>query len=451
MPSPDNLTQFASLEEEALWRRFSARATLEWILRVLSVAVLVFLIWEAFHVLRIKPVGWARGVNLRSALASWSTRETPTHAHAVFDSIPTPDLRDWVAALPGSGTRMSWEGVTLKPSAVAVEPVADPKGMSRVWVAAPGGSAVTVRDTLSEIDSVKARYGGAVFTTPHLDGTVRAVVGGTTATTALKDSLVIKPVLVLGVAGWEGKFIMASLEEYGWQVDGQFVIAPRSAGIVTQGPPDVEIDTSHYAAVIVYDSSAAKFIDPVTEFVRQGGGLITVGEASTLSDFSALLPGTSSAKLQDGTFDTDTAHSRRAFGMVALQLKPGAVAVENRDGRIAVAARRLGQGRILQVGYYNTWRWRMGGLETDPVHDFRSWWSAMVSSVAYAPRFPLTVAGTMEPTPMASIVSTLGASKRERAPIVNPLDDPRLLPWLFGILMGALFLEWASRRLRGRA
>jgi hypothetical protein len=258
-------------------------------------------------------------------------------------------------------------------------------------------------------------------------------------------------VLVLAAASWEGKFVMASLEEYGWKVDGHFALSPKPDGTVIQGPADPQIDTSHYSAVIALDTTALKYAGPISDFVHQGGGFIAAGEAAGLPAFASLMPAVPSGQLQNGGFEGDTAHPRKAFAMTPLtQLKAGAVAVEARDKQTAVAARRIGTGRVLQVGYSDTWRWRMGGLESDPVHDYRLWWSAMVSSIAYASRTPLTTAASVEPTPLASLVATLGGATVESAPRTNPLDDPRLIPILFGILMGAFFLEWASRRLRGR-
>jgi hypothetical protein len=310
-----------------------------------------------------------------------------------------------------------------------------------------------VRDTLSEIDSLRMRSGGAVVTAPHVDGTVRAIVGGTAATSLLRDSLTIKPVLVLGIVSWEGKFILASLEEHGWLVDAQFPLSPKTAGTVIQGDPDLKIDTAHYGAVILLDTSSARYASQISDFVRQGGGVIATGDAAALPAFASLMPGVASGQLLSSGFDTDTIHPRRAFAMRPItQLKPGAVAIEKRDNnQIAVAGRRIGTGRVLQVGYTDTWRWRMGGMENDPMHDYEAWWSSMVSSIAYAPRTPLSVSTSVEPTPMASLVATLGPAEVEQAPHPNPLDDPRLLPILFGIMMGAFFLEWASRRLRGRA
>lgn len=450
MPSPDNLGLPAF--EEAPQRRFPIRSTVEWFLRGVSLATLVFLLWLALHALHRQAPAWASGKDVRKSLVLWSTRESPPHAHIVFDSVPTPDLRDWVAALPGAGTKTTWEGASLKPSAVDVEPVADPKQLKRVWVAAPGGSSVIVGDTLSEIDSVKTMHGGAVLVVPHLVGTIHATVGGTTASTVLRDSVAVKPILILGIASWEGKFIMASLEEYGWHVDARFSVGSRGpVGVVVQGDTVVQIDTAHYSAVIALDTAAVKYAGQIDAFVRQGGGFIAAGDAATLPAFASLLPATPSGHLEDADILSDTLHPTNTFGTATLsQAKQGAVGIESRNKQMTVVARRIGTGRVLQVGYDNTWRWRMGGVG-DPVTKYQSWWSAMVSSVAYAPRTQRAVAAAVEPTPLASLVSILGSPTTEAAPKPNPLDDPRLIPALFSLLMGALFLEWASRRLRGRA
>ena len=57
----------------------------------------------------------------------------------------------------------------------------------------------------------------------------------------------------------------------------------------------------------------------------------------------------------------------------------------------------------------------------------------------------------VEPTPRAMLVETIGAPAPAELELASVLDDPRLLPLLFGILVGLLFLEWMSRRLRGAA
>jgi hypothetical protein len=162
------------------------------------------------------------------------------------------------------------------------------------------------------------------------------------------------------------------------------------------------------------------------------------------------MPGATAAAIESGSFDVYSADPRRALALMPIErLKPGALAIEKRDARTAVAARRMGKGRVVQVGYIDTWRWRMGGPD-DPVAAYRGWWSSMVSSVAYAPRTQLAATSTVEPTPVATLVETLGPPTSIRDEGGTLLNDPRLLPVLFALLVAALFMEWTSRRLRGR-
>lgn len=456
MHSLDRTVSGAGVREEWREQRLAVRSGVEWTLRCISIITLALLIWQAVHALRARPGAWARGHDIRPALTSWSTRESPYHAHVVFDSTPTPVVRDWVAALPGAGTETSWDGSGLKPTAVSVEPVADPKHPARVWFAAPNGSAGVLHDEVGTVDSVVTRRGGAVVTVPHLQGEARVSVDGTTASAVLQDSLTIKPILVLGVASWEGKFVMAALEEYGWQVDARFDVSPKVTGVVIQGPAELQIDTAHYSAVIALDTSAAKYAGQISTFVHSGGGFIAEGAAASSATFAALMPGALGEQLPPTVTLADTTHPRSAFALAPItQLKPAAVAVEDRANegtaavRIAVAAVRSGAGRVLQIGYSNTWHWRMGGKDGDPVRAYEKWWSAMVSSVAYAQRTPLASMTVTEPTPLASLVATLGAARAEAKPRIGLLDDPRFLPAAFALLMAALLAEWASRRLRG--
>lgn len=120
------------------------------------------------------------------------------------------------------------------------------------------------------------------------------------------------------------------------------------------------------------------------------------------------------------------------------------------NGEIAAAARRVGNGRVLQVGYGDTWRWRMAGTDEDPVSAYREWWATMVSSVAYASRTPHAAPDALEPTPLATLISVLGPATPMSSTRVSLLWlDPRWLAWLFVVAPAALLLEWTSRRLRG--
>ena len=85
-----------------------------------------------------------------------------------------------------------------------------------------------------------------------------------------RDSLALKPVLVLGAAGWESKFTIAALEERGWRVASRVRVAPNVD--VTQGPLGA-IDTARYSAVIALDSTAASSATAIARYAREGGGV----------------------------------------------------------------------------------------------------------------------------------------------------------------------------------
>jgi hypothetical protein len=259
---------------------------------------------------------------------------------------------------------------------------------------------------------------------------------------------VLHKVLVIGNASWESKFVVAALEEEGWKVDAFVRVAP---GVdVTQGSAAV-IDTSRYSAVIALDGAASAYANRIIEFARTGGGVILAPEAASLD---ALAP------LRSGAVGRATSAARtiQAGGSVTLatlalspiaSLRSDAAPLERRAGAVAIAARRIGAGRSLQLGFEDTWRWRMGGGDAG-VRDHRVWWTGLVSTVAYAPRTPraATIPETDE-APMAGLVAAIGP----RAPTTavsslggGPSDWAALL---FVLLTLALVGEVASRRLRG--
>jgi len=416
-------------------------------------------LWLAIHVLRERPAATARGgpTAVRAALTRWSTVETPERVHVAFDSVPTADVRDWLAALPAARTRISWEGAALTATAVAVEPVIDPKRTTRVWLAAPAGSNAAISDSMGLIDSVSARNGGAVITVGDVQGSIRGSVGGTTASAARSDSISVKPVLVFGVAYWETKFVVAALEEYGWRVDARFGLAP--SGDVMQGAV-ATIDTSRYAAVIALDSSATKYASRIADYVRSGGGFIAAGDAAALPAFAAMLPGAAGTVIPEKPSGLDSIAPLQSLALIPIvQLKREAVPMESANGQTAVAAVRVGHGRVLQVGYLDTWRWRMGGTgaeagDSAAVADLprahRSWWSGMVSSVAYAPHWSIASNGVLDPAPLATLVGALGEAAPQSRVRSTRLGNPRLLAALFVLAIVSMLLEVASRRLRGK-
>ena len=380
---------------------------------------------------------------VRSALRDWSTVAVPDKVRLRFDSTPSPVVRDWMAALPGAGSAISWES-SLDEIGISVEPIADPNGTSRIWIAAPAKSRVALADSLGPVDSAVVRKIGSSAGPFSIHGDVHAALRGTTAISALGDSLVIRPVLILGRAGWEGKFLAASLEEYGWKVDARLFVSPRNE--VVQGSA-ATIDTSRYAAVVVLDSSASRYAAAIEQYVRRGGGLIVVGEGASMRALSAILPGGTGNELPSDVF-TQT-NMRAALALRPLiNLKPDAIPLERRGNRIAIAARRIGKGRVIQVGYVDAWRWRMEG-RGDPVEDYRNWWSSVVSGAAYAPRIARDSVRVTDAAPIVTLVSALGPpSAREIRLGVG--DGGRWMVFLFVVAVMALVLETASRRIDGK-
>jgi hypothetical protein len=428
--------------------RAEIRARLEQVLRGVVIAVLAVMLWQSLHDQNAsgRQSVTARGIG--DALVEWSAMpRAPSAVHVQLESMPSRLERGWLAALAGAGSSVSWTG-DLPPVMLDAQPVASPAGGTKVLVAAPSGSAVVVRDEVGVIDSVRAQSAGAVLALESVAGKLSARVNRSEASTIPRDSVVLHKVLVIGNASWESKFVVAALEEEGWKVDAFVRVAP---GVdVTQGSAAV-IDTSRYSAVIALDAAGSPYTNRIVEFARTGGGVVLAPDAASL-DALALLRSGSVGRA------TSVARAIQAGGSVTLaslalspiaSLRSDAVPIERRAGAIAIAARRIGAGRSLQLGYEDTWRWRMGGGD-GAVRDHRLWWTGLVSSVAYAPRAPraATIPQTDE-APMAGLVAAIGP----RAPTTavstlagGPSDWAALL---FVLLTLALVGEIASRRLRG--
>jgi len=389
----------------------SARRIGEWALRVLSFAILGVLLMRAWQ----PSAGVARSdratqTDINTTLAKWSM-VPPARIHLVLDSVLAPDERDWLAAIERAGTGVTWEGPHIAATAVALSRIADPAGASELSVAAPARSVMVVRDRTGIIDSATVGGNGVRLEIPGAASSVGASVGTSTAWAAAPDSVVFKRLLIEGAASWETKFTIAALAERGWQIDAISHVAP---GVdVREGNP-VAPDTSRYAAVIAVDSTAALIARGASAFVHNGGGLVTLHDAS------------------------------------AVGPRPDASVVLERTAEGEVRASRVGNGRMIRIAYRDLWRHRMTDNDTvpDPVAAHREWLARVVASVAHAPRVPSQVDTLTDPAPLADMVGRLGprsASLGEESPMRRKVPSSVL----FGILLASLLLELASRRLRG--
>jgi hypothetical protein len=393
----------------------------------------------------------ARGAALADALTRWTTRPVPA-VYARLDSTPAPVTRAWLAALRGAGARVAWGADSLVPVALALAPVRDPAGGVRVTVAAPAGSRVAVRDAAGVLDTLEASGVGASLVVPAAGDTLAARAAGTVARAALADSLGIRRVLVIGRVGWESKFVVAALEERGWGVSARLALAPGRD--VSQGA-ELPLDTSRFAVVVALDNSAARDAARIARFVGTGGGLVVAGEAAALPALAALSPGTLAERDAGTVGPLPVNEPRTGLALTPVaRLRSDAVALERRrNSAVAVAARRAGVGRVVQVGYDDTWRWRMSGADGAP-DAHREWWARVVGAAAYAPR-PVPADGDARPAssldgaPVAHLVAALGPSSPPPAH-ARPGRDTRVPHWLPFVLAAlALLGEWGSRRLRG--
>ena len=429
--------------------RAEMRVRVEQVLRGIVIAAIAVMLWQSLHQQTDSGDQFvsARGVG-GGALAEWSAfAKAPGKIHLQLVSVPSTIDRAWLGALAGAGSSVTWAG-DLAPVMIDAQPIASPAGGTKVIVAAPSGSSVVMSDDVGVLDTVHVQNGGAALTLNSVADHVTARAKGSVALTSPRDSIVLNKILVIGDAGWESKFVVAALEEEGWKVDAFIRVAP---GVdVTQGSAAV-IDTSRYSAVVALDDAAALYASRIIEFVRTGGGVVLEPQAAFLDAMSPLRAGAVGRASSD-------VRAVQAGGSVTLatlalapitSLKSDAVPVEKRAGAVAIAARRIGAGRALQLGYEDTWRWRMGGGE-GAIREHCLWWTGLVSSVSSARRAPReTAAASTDEAPMIGFVAAMGPSTSSRAVSNLPRKPSDWMTLLFVLLAAGLTSEVASRRLRG--
>ena len=421
------------------------RRVAEHALRATAIVALAALLWRAVRPAPATGVDVARG-DLSGALARW-TVSSPAEMRVVLDATADPRTRDWLRALSRAGGAVRWSASRpLGAAAVTAEPAAEPNGATRVRLASAPGEAVAVGDDAGTIDTLPPG-GAAELELAAVAGAIRASGPTFIATTDARDSLVLRPVLILGAAGWESKFTIAALEERGWRVASRVRVAPDVE--VTQGALGT-IDTARYSAVIMLDSTAATVAPEISRYARAGGGVILGANAARVASVAGIAPGGVGKRVAGVAGGVASASPRTGLGAFPVaSLRTDAVALESRDTNVMVAARRVDAGRVIQVGYDETWRWRMGGGD-EAAAAHREWWSRLVAAVAYAPLVPRSsVAATVDEMPLASLVGALGPATPLDASLAPRRDTARITRILFALVLSSLLGEWTSRRLRG--
>jgi hypothetical protein len=421
------------------------RAVVETMLRVVSVAAMATL---AVRFWLGVPGGQLEATTstptLDSALAAWS-RVPPRSATLRASSTPEAKQRDWLQALRRTGSGLAWTAEDTSGSALVVEPAPLGEGLSRLALLGTADQNVLLSDRLGHLDSIRIGQTGAAWVRVRSLGTIRAALGTSSPVTTERDSLVTKPLLLLGSAGWEAKFLAAALEEDGWSVSSRMTVAPGA--VVRQGSA-ATIDTASYGAVIVIDSVSPIDAGVITRFVNEGGGLLASGPGVRHPSLRRLLPRQSSeiAGILGGL---QGPLPRSGLNTRALVAFDNNVVFERRNGEVIVSARRVGSGRVVAAGYDDTWRLRMVPSDERAPSAHREWWSSMAGNVVQA---RLVARGTLpvDEAPYAATVAALGAP----LPAGESSDDSSSFPWdVFLAAAGAVALlgEWLSRRLRGVA
>ncbi|MGH7678536.1 MAG: hypothetical protein ACRENU_08735, partial [Gemmatimonadaceae bacterium] len=385
---------------------------------------------------------------LEGALARLTTVERPESVHVQLDTVPDALTARWLAALRGAGIGVSWSGAGGGALALETFRSPDPAGGIVLFAAAPRPASI-LSDGLGPIDTISVVRAPAVVRLASVEGDVTLRSGAQPARAGIAPTAAPRRVFVVGAAGWEAKFAIAALEESGWAVDARLFVRPDMD--VVQGGARVRLDTSRYAAVVLVDSAAAE-TTPVAEFVRAGGGVVLAGDANRARRIAAIVGwrGGTRESAPLGTLPGDTAW--RGLSRLVLDSIPErrAVALEERGGRAVVVARRHYAGRVMGVGYDQTWRWRMAGGDNSAA-EHRAWWSRAVASVAARgePEAEMTTSARTGSAPLASLHDVLGSPSEQRRSLAAGFPAGLLSSILGALCLAALLTEWLLRRARG--
>ena len=403
--------------------------------------------WRAMHQRASGPETRATRVSeLARALAEATRAERISGLEVEMDAFPTPLQRAWLVALRRAGVEVRWRGA-VPVMALAAERVREPRAAVRMLLTSGTGAPFVLSDSAGALDSLQVPAAGATLEAADVVGPVHARQGAFASSVVAPDATPRRAVLVLGRASWESRFVISALTEAGWRVRARIPAAP---GIAVTDPAMLPLDTARYDAVVALDSTAADLGPMIVGFVSTGGGLVAVGNATTVGVLRSLVPARAGVRRPGRILlDTDSM-SRADLPLRPLEgLRLDALVLERRPGdvAVAVAVRRAGPGRVLAVGYDESWRWRMLGGASGPA-DHRRWWSHAVGLVAPEGEFQSSVMATGDAAPMASLVGALGPASTSASPSIDMAQ--RTLPLaLLLMIVAVLLAETASRRFRG--
>ena len=424
--------------------RAEMRRSAEWLLRAALVAALALALWrETHHVV----ISGSTRIAVANTVDREITRALATPATTTVDLLMDGGLsraqRDALVALRRTGIAVQWHGAY---PALALEVVRErePDARARVMLVGNERAEIALADSAGSLDVVRAGP-GATINVGTLVGVVRATLGAYTAQTLASAGTRRGAVLVLSHAGWEGKFVMSALSEAGWVVRARIPVAPN---VDVRDDGLLPLDTARYDAVVALDSSATEFAPAIARFVAQGGGLVAVGDAMSIDALRGIVPA------QPGTrrpgrilLAEDTLTPADLPVRPLADLRHDALTLEKEAAGVTLAARRAGMGRVLAVGYDESWRWRMLG-GTSGVVAHRAWWSRAVGSVA-PEREGGAVVQNGDAAPRAALIDALGPPLATVPALSHATANNTLPLMLLTVIVLVLLAEIGSRRFRG--
>lgn len=396
---------------------------------------------------------------LRDIPASRDTLALPLAA------VPAAPVRAGLGSVRASGVPLEWlDGTMARGMAASVTRAAVPGAPLDVRVAASAGTSLTLADAGGVLDSVSAPQLVTTWRLRNAAAPLRVRQGRSAISLPVPDSGAARRLLVLAEPGWEGKFVVAALEEAGWAVDGTLRVSPT--GRVTIGAP-ARLDTVRYAAVVVTDSMPVDGA-ALSQFVARGGGLLLGGDALRIPGLAALRPARATELRGAIAGGLLTASPRSGLEAWELAMTADALVLETDQSdhghdEPALVARRVGAGRVVAMPYRESWRWRMQGSD-DGMAAHRAWWQGAVALAVPAVGSAMPVAPDRYPgdrAPYADLVARVGhpaPALREPSGGDPGGDDGRgvgdipfvMRPWVLLLTaLLALLAEWGSRRLRG--
>ncbi len=456
MPSRAEISTPSGSIPGIAWER--ALPVVQAVLHTVALACMALLLWllaapTGRGTLRV-AVSRSGAVDASLPMLLRSAAET---VDVTLDGVPDARLRSTLRALRGSGHVVRLFASRPLPSlATAAEEEWRITGGTRIQLVSSDSALASLRDAAGLIDSVRIGPAGLQPGSGPVQGAVAIEASAARASIAplVAGAPEVARVLVLGDATWESRFLVASLEEAGWPVDAGLTLSPRVT--ITQGPT-LQPSRSRHALVVLLPGASATAVSRLAGFVRDGGGLVIVGASARMPALAQLRAGSPGALIAGelGAEASDT--PRHGLDLVPVAaLAAGSVVLETRDGVTAVAARRVGSGRVVQVGYANSWFWRMAGNDDAPIAH-RRWWTSLLASVVplSAPMSRVvTVAesDTLTAAPVAALARAVGLPERHDASVrstrggIRASIDPR---WVLAVALLSLVASWVMRRWRG--